>query len=148
MPPCRKWTARVQFLPILPSHDISGWVKAHATQAPSDVPGGEPASRLFLNDPSGHPTCVRGDVKRRRQDFPVVRTGRNQLSHADLDRASQRSWWLTYMPAPVGDRVMPCWKRGHDFTGSGLDQKVAFCLSLKINCWRCLHCSSRAVASR
>lgn len=82
----RRHNRRVQFLPSLPPNDILGWVSSQATQGQNLAPG---SAKSSLVSPSGnrHPTGGgEGNLpKKRRQDFPVLRTGRSQPSHADAD---------------------------------------------------------------
>ena len=82
----RRHNRRVQFLPSLPSNDILGWVSSQATHRQNLAPG---SAKSSLVSPSGnrHPTGggEGNPPKKRRQDFPVLRTGRSQPSHADAD---------------------------------------------------------------
>lgn len=98
---CSMWTGkrrnpRVQFLPRLPLNDIAGWVRLRETRVPS-VPAGEPfASQSRPHRTPGHPVAqADSNPKRRRQDFPLVRTRDPRPSNADVDLCpdQMRSAW-------------------------------------------------------
>ena len=88
MAPFRRPTPRVQFLPNLPSDNVTDSVKSHATQVKPTSSGGEPASRQCSKSSVRHPTDERNSARKRRPDFPLVRTGRSHRSHVELDEAS------------------------------------------------------------
>lgn len=82
----RRNNRRVQFLPSLPSNDLIGWANDLATRGRDRAPGEVKPSHSCSTRTSSHPTLKEENPpKRRRQDFPVLRTGRSQPSHVDAD---------------------------------------------------------------
>eukprot|EP00435_Cladocopium_sp_Y103_P018803 s4904_g4.t1 len=83
MPPFKRKPSRVQFLPVLPSNDIAGWVNSLPTRVSSERPGQFVPSRPSSQRGTSHPTAQGGAEKKRRKDFPVVRVGGAKPCHAD-----------------------------------------------------------------
>lgn len=84
--PAKRQNKRVQFLPSLPSNDILGWVNSKATQGQLLAPGGAKSSLPDSIGATRHPTVGKNlPAKKRRHDFPLLRTGEAQPSHADAE---------------------------------------------------------------
>ena len=80
---------RVQFLPSLPSNDLSSWIQNASRRgssaepgAPSTCPeGGKPNAP---GDPIGKFGVTEGKLKRKRQDMPVVEHRKRELCRRPL----------------------------------------------------------------